>query len=66
MVSHYKTDTDAWVVIGDQHDLNFIWDERPRTGMDEDFDQEVIKHKVVQGFAVGFGEWRGTWGTSGG
>ena len=66
MVSHYKTDTDAWVVVGDQHDLNFIWDERPRTGMDEDFDQEVIKHKVVQGFAVGFGEWRGTWGTSGG
>jgi hypothetical protein len=66
MVSHYKTDTDAWVVVGDQHDLNLIWDERPRTGMEEDFDQEVIKHKVVQGFAVGFGEWRGTWGTSGG
>lgn len=66
MVSHYKTDTDAWVVIGDQHDINFIWDERPRTGTEEDFDSEVIKHKCVEGFAVGFGEWRGTWGTSGG
>lgn len=65
-ISHYKTDSDAWVAIGDQHDLNLIWDERPRTGMQEDFDMEVIKHKVVQGFAVGFGEWRGTWGTSGG
>ena len=66
MVSHYKTDTDAWVAIGDQHDLNFIWDERPRTATEEDFDTEVYKHKCVEGFYVGFGEWRGTWGTSGG
>jgi hypothetical protein len=66
MVSHYKTDTDAWFAIGDQHDLNFIWETRPRTGMEEDFDTEVIKHKVVEGFFVGFGEPRGFWGTSGG
>jgi hypothetical protein len=66
MISHYKTDTDAWFAIGDQHDLNFIWETRPRTGMEEDFDTDVIKHKVVEGFFVGFGEWRGFWGTSGG
>jgi hypothetical protein len=66
MESHYKTDTDAWFAIGDQHDLNYIWETRPRSGMDEDFDSEVIKHKVVQGMFVGFGEWRGVWGTSGG
>ena len=66
MVSHYKTDTDAWFLIGDQHDLNLIWDERPRTDSEEDFDTEVLKHKVVQGLFVGFGEWRGFWGTSGG
>jgi hypothetical protein len=65
-LSHYKTDTDAWFAIGDMHDLNFIWETRPRTGMEEDFDTEVIKHKVVEGFAVGFGEWRGVWGSSGG
>ena len=66
MVSHYKTDTDAWFLVGDQHDLNYIWDERPRTDSEEDFDTEVLKHKVVQGMFVGFGEWRGFWGTSGG
>lgn len=65
MVSHYKTDTDAWMAIGDQHDLNFIWDERPRTATEEDFDSEVYKHKCVEGFAVGFGEWRGAWGSAG-
>jgi hypothetical protein len=65
MVSHYLTDVDDWFLIGDQHDLNFIWDQKPRGGMEEDFDQEVIKRKVVQGFVVGHGEFRGTWGTSG-
>lgn len=66
MVSHYQTDGDQWSLIGDQHDLNFIWDVRPRGGMEEDFDTEVIKRKVVEGFFVGFGEWRGFWSTSGG
>lgn len=65
MVSHYKTDTDSWFLVGDLHDANFIWNTRPRTGMDEDFDREIIKRKVVEGFVVGFGEWRGWWGTAG-
>ena len=66
MVSHYLTDGDMWAVIGDQHDLNFIWEERPRGGMEEDFDAEVIKRKVVEGLFCGHGEFRGTWATSGG
>ena len=66
MVSHWKTDTDAWFLVGDQYDTNFIWDVKPRTGMEEDFDAEVIKRKVVEGFVTGHGEWRGWWGTSGG
>ena len=37
----------------------------PRGGMEEDFDTEVIKRKVVEGFFVGHGEWRGTWSTAG-
>lgn len=66
MVSHYITDSDAWFVLTDTHDVNFIWEERLRAGMQEDFESEVIKRKIVQGFAVGHGEWRGIWGTSGG
>lgn len=66
MVSHYQTDPDQWTLVGDQHDLNFIWDTRPRGGMEEDFDTEVIKRKVVEGFFVGHGEWRGTYSSSGG
>ncbi len=65
-VSHYFTDADAWFLIGDQTDVNFIWDMRPATSMDTDFDSEDIKRKVLQAFATGFGEWRGTYGSSGG
>lgn len=65
-ICHYKSDTDAWFLQGDVHDLNFIWDVKPRQGMEEDFDAELIKRKVVTGFIVGHGEWRGFWGTSGG
>ena len=64
MVSHYLSNTKAWFLIGDQHDLNYIWDVKPRGGMEEDFDAEVIKRKVVQGMVIGHGEWRGTWGTN--
>ena len=65
MVSHYKSDNDAWFLQGDRHDLNFVWEEKPRQGMDDDFDAEIIKRKVVQGFVCYFGEWKGIWGTAG-
>jgi hypothetical protein len=69
MVDDFVTDTNGWYLFGDQHDCNFIWDTKPRGGMladgDSGFDAEVIKRKVVQGYIVGHGEWRGTWGTSG-
>ena len=66
MVSHYLTDSDSWFVLCDGHDLNWIWDIQPRGGMQDDFDNEVIKRKLVQGYTSGHGEWYGAWGTSGG
>lgn len=65
MVSHYLTDSDAWFLKCDQHDANWIWSEQPRGGMDEDFDAEIIKRKLVYGAVAGHGEWFGYWGTTG-
>lgn len=65
MVSHYVTDGNAWFLIGDQHDMNFIWEMKPNGAMEEDFDSMVIKRRIVQGYVVGHGEFRGTWGSSG-
>lgn len=66
MISHYKTDTDAWFLLGDQHDNNWIWDVQPASKMWDDPDAEVIYRKVVYGAVNGHGEWYGAWGTSGG
>ncbi len=69
-VSHYKTDNNAWFLLGDKHDLNFIWDVKPRTATSasdagESFDAEITSRKVIQGFIVGAGEWRGIFGSNG-
>lgn len=69
-VSHYKTDNNSWFILGDKHDLNFIWDVKPRTATStgdngEGFDAEVTSRKVIQGFICGFGEWRGVYGSNG-
>jgi len=65
MVSHYVTDTNAWYLLGDNHDLNFIWDLNPTMSMDDDFDSDDIKRKMVQWYSTGYGEWRGTYASSG-
>lgn len=61
----YLTDTDSWFMVGDEHDLNFIWDLRPTMSMDEEFDSDVIKRKGKQAYSYGFGSWVGIYGSSG-
>lgn len=61
----HLTSTTAWFVVCDKHDLNFLWRKRPETAMDTDFDSDTIKRKVRQHYVVGFGEWRGIWGSDG-
>lgn len=65
MVSHYVTDTNAWFLLAREHDLNFIWDKKPTTSMDDDFDTDDIRRKLVQWYSTGFGAWQGTYGSSG-
>lgn len=65
MISHYKTDLDAWALLGDQTDINWIWDVQPASKMWDDPDAEVLYRKVVYGSIGGHGEWYGAWGTVG-
>ena len=65
VISHYLTDNDQWVILGDEHDLNWIWDVQPQGGMFEDFDTGNIKRKAQQSYVCGHGEWYGTWSTTG-
>lgn len=65
MISHYLTDSDAWFIKCDQHDVNWIWSEQPHGEMDEDFDADIIKRKVTYGQVCGHGEWFGYYGSQG-
>jgi hypothetical protein len=67
MDTPYLTDSasNSWFLIGDGHDLNFIWDLRPTVTMDEDFDSDIIKRKVKQAYSYGYGSWINTYGSSG-
>ena len=62
---NYLTSTTAWFIEADNHDLNFLWRFRPQSGTRTEWDTESIDRKVRQGYAYGFGEWRGIYGSDG-
>ena len=64
-VVDYLTSTTAWFLLGENHDLNFLWRFRPQSGSETEFDTDIIKRKVRLGYSKGFGEWRNTYGTTG-
>lgn len=65
-VSHYLSDTDAWFVLCDIHDLNFFWRRKPRFDSSDDFDSGDAKFRATHRSSQGFGNWRGLYGSSGG
>ncbi len=65
MISHYITSADDWFLLCDEHDLNWIWEQQPTGGMEEDFDSDTIKRKLVQGYCAGHGEWYGAYASTG-
>lgn len=67
IVSHYMTDNDAWFLFSDKadHDVNFFWREKFVTDAADDFDTGDGKMKGYMRLGVGWGDWRGVWGSPG-
>jgi len=67
IVSHYMTDTDAWFLLADKadHDLQFFHREKFTTDASDDFDTGDGKMKAYMRNGVGYGDWRGVWGSQG-
>lgn len=65
--SPYLTDTDAWFLLGSESeiDVRFYWRKRPDTKTWDDDDADATIHKIKQRHSVGFGDWRGTYGSPG-
>lgn len=67
VVSHYLTDTDAWFLLAptEQLDVVFYWREMPDTKTWDDDNADATYHKIRQRHSVGFGDWRGVYGSPG-
>jgi len=65
--SVYLTDLDAWYILAapSEIDVRFYWRKRPDTRTWDDNDADATFHKIKQRHAVGFGDWRGVYGSTG-
>lgn len=64
-LSHYLTDSDAWYVQADQHDVNYFDRRQPKFVSSDDPDTGDAKYKVTRRNASGYGDWRGMYGSQG-
>jgi phage major head subunit gpT-like protein len=64
-VNHYLTDSDAWFILCDGHEVNFFWRRRPDFENGNDFDTEDAKFKATGRWSRGFSDWRGVYGSPG-
>lgn len=62
----WLTDPAAWMILADpsQLDVNFYWREMPDTKTWDDDNADATFHKIRQRHSVGFGDWRGTYGSA--
>jgi len=67
IVSHYLTSTNDWFILADKanHDMQYFWREKFSTDTSDDFDSGDGKMKGYMRCGVGYGDWRGTWGSPG-
>lgn len=65
--SPYFTDRDAWFLTAPPSDIDvrFYWRRKPDTRTWDDDDAEGTIHKISQRHSVGFGDWRGAYGSPG-
>jgi hypothetical protein len=54
----FLTSPTYWALLGPNHDINAIWNERPNTKNETDFDSQTIKRFVQKWMGRGHGEWR--------
>lgn len=67
IASPYLTDQDAWFILPQpgELDVRFYWRRTPDTKTWDDDNADATFHKIRQRHGVGFGDWRGTYGSPG-
>ena len=59
LATPYITSPTYWSLMGDMHDVNAIWRERPTQDSETDFDSDTIKRKCTKWMSRGHGRWYG-------
>lgn len=59
LATPYITSTTFAALMGDMHDLNAVWRERPVQDSETDFDSDTIKRKSTKWMSRGHGRWYG-------
>lgn len=65
MICHYLTSTTAWFVLGDNHDLRFIWRKQLAYTQRDDFNTESALVKVSGRYRADFVRYRESYGNAG-
>ena len=65
IVNHFMTDADMWIILCDEHELNWFWRVRPDHMQDNDFDTDDAKFKVRTRWSRGWSIPWGVFGSSG-
>lgn len=55
----YLTSATYWSLVGDRHDINAIWRERPKADSDTHWESDTMKRKVTKWTSRGHGRWLG-------
>lgn len=68
VVMDYLTDDDAWFLAAGKgsHKVYWFWRKQPETSSDKEFKSDVALMKIKARWALGFSDFRGIAGTSGG
>ena len=59
LATRYITATTFWALLGDMHDINVIWRNRPFQKNETEFDTQTIKRATWKDIARGHGRWYG-------
>ena len=65
MICHYLTSTTAWFVLGEDHDLRFIWRKQLAFKSSDDFNTSSALFKVTARYRADFVRFRGAYGNAG-
>lgn len=64
-VWNYLTDTDAWFIQCEGHQMNWFWRRRPDFGRDNDFSTDNMRFKSTFRASHGWSDWTGIFGSPG-